>query len=309
MRNIDMINLQSALGDMQQIILQLNASPLEGQGKGKYGYVYRTHNKTNGKIYIGQRKGNFDSSYLGSGTRIKRSVKKYDKSNFSVIPIAYASSENHLNQLEIFFIAEYTKILGKEMMYNLSLGGESGSRGCKWTEEAKAKRSQQKGRVGYWRGKSRSEEFKKSVSLRMTGRIVTQETRDKISKKSKGRKHTDETKALISSMKKGKLLPYVEGRSSPMKGKKMTDEHKRKIGEANRGKKRSIEFKEAARLRSLGHPVSDATKEKHRQNRLGKPSPIKGIKQSEESKEKRRERLSENRLQSNLLCLKNEVLS
>lgn len=42
-----------------------------------YGYIYKTTNLINGKIYIGQHKSEeYDSSYYGSGKKILRALKK-----------------------------------------------------------------------------------------------------------------------------------------------------------------------------------------------------------------------------------------
>jgi len=43
--------------------------------------IYLTTNLLNGKIYIGQSVKN-DPYYLGGGKNLKRSIKKYGRSNF-----------------------------------------------------------------------------------------------------------------------------------------------------------------------------------------------------------------------------------
>lgn len=41
-----------------------------------YGYVYKTTNKLNNKIYIGQHNhSTFDKKYYGSGSRIKKLLR------------------------------------------------------------------------------------------------------------------------------------------------------------------------------------------------------------------------------------------
>ncbi len=46
------------------------------QPKENYGYVYKTTNMNDKKIYIGQNKGKFKSSYYGSGRYLKSAIKK-----------------------------------------------------------------------------------------------------------------------------------------------------------------------------------------------------------------------------------------
>ena len=45
-------------------------------------YVYCTTNILNNKKYIGSHSGHINDDYLGSGVILKKSIKKYGKSNF-----------------------------------------------------------------------------------------------------------------------------------------------------------------------------------------------------------------------------------
>ena len=48
-----------------------------------YGYIYKTTNLINGKIYIGKHKSEkYDKNYYGSGKIISIAISKYDISNF-----------------------------------------------------------------------------------------------------------------------------------------------------------------------------------------------------------------------------------
>ena len=40
-----------------------------------YGYIYKTTNLLNGRIYIGKRKGDFDNNYFGSGRYLLNAVR------------------------------------------------------------------------------------------------------------------------------------------------------------------------------------------------------------------------------------------
>jgi hypothetical protein len=101
-----------------------------------YGYVYKTTNLLDGTPYIGQKVGEFTSSYLGSGLHIKRAINKYGKQNFKVELIAYLPTKKQLDEFERFMIAKYREILGINKIYNITDGGE-GSFGLKHSEETK----------------------------------------------------------------------------------------------------------------------------------------------------------------------------
>ena len=93
----------------------------------KYGYVYKTTNLVNGKIYIGKKKGDFVSNYFGSGIRINNALKKYGRTVFIVEKLVDAEDLEKLNMLEKKYIAEYKSLLGKERCYNIASGGDGGA--------------------------------------------------------------------------------------------------------------------------------------------------------------------------------------
>lgn len=67
---------------------------------GNYGYIYKTTNLINGRIYIGLKTGEFNSDYFGSGVLIKRAIKKYGKENFRIRVLAYANNLEMLDSLK-----------------------------------------------------------------------------------------------------------------------------------------------------------------------------------------------------------------
>lgn len=87
-----------------------------------YGYIYLVINKVNGKIYVGQHHGEFDASYLGSGTLIRRAVNKYGSVNFSVEILDVAYSQDELNSKETYWIKTYADT--NASMYNIMMVGE-----------------------------------------------------------------------------------------------------------------------------------------------------------------------------------------
>lgn len=91
-----------------------------------YGYLYKTTNIKNGKLYIGQKKGAFSKSYLGSGIHIKNAIKGTGKQFFRVELICYLSTSQQLDEFEKHMISKYREIVGKDAIYNIADGG-------KWT--------------------------------------------------------------------------------------------------------------------------------------------------------------------------------
>ena len=93
-----------------------------------YGFIYKTTNNKNGKMYIGQKKLTNDwKTYLGSGSLLKIAVSKYGKDNFSRKIIYLAYSKEELNKLEIEFIKNNNAV-GDSNYYNISNGGGGGYR-------------------------------------------------------------------------------------------------------------------------------------------------------------------------------------
>lgn len=107
-----------------------------------YGYIYKTTNIINGKIYIGQKMGTFTSEYLGSGILVNRAIEIHGRKNFRLEVLAFATTREMLNGLEKKYIFEYRQVFGNEFIYNLTDGGEGGAtwpKGKKHSEETKIK--------------------------------------------------------------------------------------------------------------------------------------------------------------------------
>ena len=85
-----------------------------------YGYVYKTTNKLNKKIYIGQHNhSTFDDNYYGSGSRIRKAIADFGLENFSVELIEFCKDKQSLNETEEYYIL-YFKSFDPEIGYNLS---------------------------------------------------------------------------------------------------------------------------------------------------------------------------------------------
>ena len=97
----------------------------------RYGFIYKTTNLINNKIYIGQKvyKKNNDiqspvPSYLGSGIKLKSAIKKYGKKNFKREILCWCLKQKSLDDFEKFFIKYYNS-MDENIGYNLCEGGQT----------------------------------------------------------------------------------------------------------------------------------------------------------------------------------------
>jgi hypothetical protein len=91
----------------------------------KYHFVYKTTNLKNGKFYVGMHSTNkLDDGYLGSGTRLIRSIRKNGKENFKLEILEFFSDRNSLVEKEKQLVNE--SLLKDPMCMNMCIGGEGG---------------------------------------------------------------------------------------------------------------------------------------------------------------------------------------
>ena len=76
----------------------------------KYGYIYKSTNLINNKIYIGQKKGNFNPTYFGSGTLLRRALLKHGTENFKIEFLVYAKDKEELNSLNEQMVLQKTSL-------------------------------------------------------------------------------------------------------------------------------------------------------------------------------------------------------
>src|ERR1700691_1972617 len=103
-------------------------------------HIYVYENRTNGKIYIGQtsdlKKRDYQHSNKNDNSLLARAIKKYGRGSFDLWTICIVDTTAQANQEEIYWISEMRCQLGKNMVYNITDGGESGRRGMKFSEES-----------------------------------------------------------------------------------------------------------------------------------------------------------------------------
>lgn len=197
-----------------------------------YGYVYKTTNLVNGKIYIGQKKSEefLNNQYLGSGRLLKLAIECYGKENFDIELLEECYSKQQLNDRERFYIKEY-KSQDRSIGYNIVGGGESGagSNGYDWFNNGVKETRCKTCPTGWVPGRlPMSEECKQHISEAHKGKSLSEETREKL-----------------------RQVKHPSGENHHNYGKHLSKETREKIGKSKEN-------------------ISDETREKLRQSRLGK---------------------------------------
>ena len=200
------------------------------------GYIYKTTNLINSKIYIGKRqKEYFDKYYLGSGVILQQAIKKYGKENFSCEIIEECDTINLLNEREIYWIKYYNST-NRTIGYNISLGGDGG-----------------------WYGVNLNKEYKHNIIVNSNkNRIVSERSKEKnrISNKSRWtnelrKQHSIKLKNIRKNKTPEQLLIEHINRSNAQKGKipwnkgltKDTDKRVAKFANSLKGRVFSAEHK------------------------------------------------------------------
>lgn len=204
-----------------------------------YGYIYKTTNLINNKIYIGQhKKSTFDNKYYGSGKLINLAIKKYGIENFKVELIDTANNLEELTKKEYYYINFY-KSSYEYGNYNLLNYNEKGifkhNNKSKQQISSTLKENYNTGKMTpYWKNKHLPKYMvdcldvsnmrwytngEKTIYLSLNdsipdgyypgrvshfGHLMSKEARQKLSEIAKGRKLSEETKQKISKSQKGK---------------------------------------------------------------------------------------------------------
>lgn len=93
--------------------------------KKKYHFIYKTTDKVTGKYYVGMHStSNLKDGYLGSGKRLRSSIRKYGKDRFSFEILEFVDSRLLLEEKEREVVT--TNLLRDKMCLNLKEGGSGG---------------------------------------------------------------------------------------------------------------------------------------------------------------------------------------
>ncbi len=95
------------------------------RAKKKYHYLYKTTNLINEKYYYGMHStSNLKDEYLGSGTYLRRSIRKHGKENFKLEIIKFYKDREELKNAEKELVNE--DLIKESLCMNLKPGGNGG---------------------------------------------------------------------------------------------------------------------------------------------------------------------------------------
>lgn len=195
--------------------------------------IYVITNIINDRQYVGQavnkdKRLRDHKVMLNAGKHQNRHLQnaynKYGKENFiyTILEVIVSGSDikERLTEREQYWIDALNTV--DPNGYNLNPKAAT-ALGFKHSIETKLKWSEQR------KGKKRSAEFALSVSIRMTGKIISDETRQKLIDSHKGHKHSEETRAKMTAAKVGNKNNTGKKRAKPT-----SEETRAKISAANR---------------------------------------------------------------------------
>lgn len=166
-------------------------------------YIYKTTNKINGKIYIGQSKRKIETSkdYLGSGILIKLAIKKHGRNSFEKEILCECKTQEELNEQEKYFIKELNP------HYNISPGGQEGWKSGNENPNSKNKKF---GELNSFFGKKHSKETKEQIAETKRGKQIGSENPN-------WENHWTEEQRAKASIKQKENHEHLKGEANPSK--------------------------------------------------------------------------------------------
>lgn len=111
---------------MLNLVVQLLRQVIEMVNK--FGFVYITINKINGKRYVGKceyARLNGWKNYLGSGKYLKEDIKTFGKENFTRVILDECDNDDELCEVEEYYIRMF-KAVESDNFYNMKYSAKGG---------------------------------------------------------------------------------------------------------------------------------------------------------------------------------------
>lgn len=215
----------------------------------KFHILYRTTCLITGKFYIGiHSTDDLNDRYLGSGKRIKLSIKKHGAEAHERVVLEVFKS-----RVEAFIAEEklVDSVIGSKKCMNLARGGRGPMKGYIVTVETRAKMSKA------FKGKNKSQEHKEKIGLSNLGKNtgpLSLEHKKAISLSQIGKFVSEETRLKQSQSLTGRKLSveHIEKMRVANLGKIISEKTRKKISEVNSGANNS-----SARIWQITSPLSE----------------------------------------------------
>lgn len=192
-----------------------------------YGFIYKTTNLVNGKIYIGQSIHFKNKSYLGSGISLTNAVKRYGRKNFKRETLRVCDTQLQLDAWEMLYIKKFNST-NKMIGYNILPGSANKFGQINPMKVPDVKEKMIKNRRGkcagekcYWYGKHLPEETKRKISEKAKQRLADPKNNPRY-----GKHWSEEFKAHLSKKMTG---------NTNKRGKSPSEITRQRLREANTG--------------------------------------------------------------------------
>jgi hypothetical protein len=163
----------------------------------KHHFIYKTTNLLNDKYYVGMHStSNLKDGYMGSGKRLRYSIRKYGVENFKLEILEWFDSREALVEGEEQLVN--VDLIKDEMCLNLKIGGQGG------LVDVEHARKFKEGSIKYNKAQWKNSEYREKVSNVLRNNIKENHRLGKMKYDNfKGKSHSDETKKKMSESSKG----------------------------------------------------------------------------------------------------------
>jgi len=159
-------------------------------------YIYKTTCNVTRRWYVGMHSTcNLDDGYMGSGLRLRRSIRKYGAENHTKEILEFLPTREALVLREIEIVNK--ELIADNKCMNLKEGGTGG-----WvSQEVQLKCSIAGGKTKA--EKMKDDEYRFNVTRNTRYNAINYNKSEKRVNPFEGKKHSEETKQLMSEVKKG----------------------------------------------------------------------------------------------------------
>lgn len=160
----------------------------------KYHYIYKTTNLKNDKFYVGMHSTNdLNDGYLGSGTRLRRSIRRNGKESFKIEYLEFFDNREDLINRERELVNE--DLLKDPMCINLKPGGTGGL--VDEMHGINLKKGASKWSTAQWK----NETYRNKITEVLRNNIIESHRLGKINYDTfTGKTHSEETKRKIGEV-------------------------------------------------------------------------------------------------------------